>query len=257
MPSSQGTFTVQDVVLSALKKSGIIGLGQSPSGADVLDATDDLSDMMGQWNVKTWLVFEKLDLGFVADGRDTPYTVGPGGNFNVTQTNNDGRTRPDRIEAAYLRILPATNISGSGMPVDQPLTQILSREQYSRVALKKIVAFPKSYFYDTASPLGNLFVYPWPQAHLYETHIIVKNGYPLTLAQNTDLSTLPPAARAALRFCLAQRLRQAYGKGLRPDPELNKLAKDALTTLRNSQIQVPELKMPAIVLGRGSKYNIF
>lgn len=255
MPTSQGTFTVADVVTDALRKSGIIGLGQTPDGSDTLDAADDLSDMLAQWNVKTWLVFEKLDLGFVSDGRAGPglggaYTVGPGGNFNCTP-------RPDRVEAAYLRILANTNVSGSGMPVDQPLRQMFAREDYSRIALKQLVAFPRGYFYDTASPLGNLFIYPWPQANLYETHIIIKNSFPLYLPLNTDLSMLPPEVRAAMKFCLARRLRQGYGKGLRPDPELNALAKDALSTMRNSHIQVPELVMPQAVLGRGSLYNVY
>jgi hypothetical protein len=119
------------------------------------------------------------------------------------------------------------------------------------------VAFSKAVFYDTASPVGNLFVYPWPQGGgLYEIHIIVKNSFPLTLPLNTNLAMLPAPARAAMKFCLAKRLRQSYGKGLRPDPELNALARDALETMRNSQIQVPELVMPAMLTSRG-KYNIF
>lgn len=245
MSAVDGLFTVNDVVLTALRKSGIVGLGQYPDGSDVLDAQNDLSDMLAQWNVKTWLTFDKLDMGFVSDGRSLPYTVGPAGNFAVTQ-------RPDRIEAAYLRI-----IVNSGQPVDQPLKQLFSMEDYSRVALKKLIAFPKAYFYDTASPTGNVYFYPWPSASLYEMHIIIKNAFPLILPLNLSLVGLPAECRAAMKFCLARRLRQAYGKGLRPDPELNALAKDAEATMRNSHVQVPELKMPKAVLGRGNHYNIY
>lgn len=257
MSAIDGTFTCNDVVTQALKKSGIMGLGQSPypSGSDVLDAQNDFSDMLAEWNSKTWLVWNKLDLGFVSDGRAGPgmggaYTVGPGGNYNITPA-------PDRVESAYLRILANTTIAGSGMPVDQPLERIEAHEQYGRIALKQLVAFPKAYFYDSSSPLGNLLIYPWPQASLYEIHIIVKNVFPLILPLNTDLSMLPPVLRAAMKFNLAIRLRQAYGKGLREDRELTKLARSTLSTIRMSRIQVPELSLPGIVLGRGSLYNVF
>lgn len=262
-------FTAGTVVYAALKKSGVMGLGQSPypNGEDINDALDDLSDMLAQWNTETWLVWNKLDLGFVSDGRAGPglggaYTVGPGANFNV------GPGRPDRIESSYLRILANTQIAGSGMPVDQPLVEIPAHEQYGRIALKQLVAFTKSYFYDSSATIGggqasgttsvgNVYFYPWPQASLYEMHIIVKNCYPLDLPINTDLSGLPPACRAAMKFNLALRLRQGYGKGLRPDPELKALAKQSLAIMRQSQVQVPELSMPGMVLGRGSLYNIY
>jgi len=243
MSAVDGLFTVNDVIIAAFRKSGVLGLGQTLDGSDVLDGQNDLSDMLAQWNVKTWLVFERLDTGFVSDGRFTPYTVGPGGNFSLTP-------RPDRIEAAYLRILSST----PGQPVDQPLRIIPSREEYSNIALKQLVAFPKGVFYDTASPTGNLFVYPWPQGALYETHIITKNSFPLVLPLTLDLSTLPFETRAAMKFTLARRLRNGYGK--KADPELNALAKDALETMRNSHVQVPELKMPSAIMGR-SKYNIY
>lgn len=252
MSAIDGTFTVNDLVVAALRKSGIMGLGQSPypSGSDVLDAQNDLSDMLAQWNAETWLIWNKLDIGFVADGRSGPsmggaYTVGPGGNYSVTP-------RPDRIEKAYLRIL-----AFSTQPVDQVLEQIPAMEQYATIALKRLISFPKAYFYDSASPLGNLYIYPWPQAALYEVHIIIKNVFPLILPLNLDLSTLPPTFRAAAKFNLALRLRQAYGKGLRPDPELKVLAKKSLDLVRQSQIQVPELVMPRMVQGRGGLYNVF
>jgi hypothetical protein len=94
-------------------------------------------------------------------------------------------------------------------------------------------------------------------ASLYEMHIIVKNVYPLILPLNLSLAGFPPACRAAMKFNLALRLRQAYGKGLRPDGELKALAKSSLMTMRRSQVQIPELVLPSIVLGRGVLYNIY
>lgn len=269
MSAIDGAFTANDLVTAALKKAGIMGLGQSPypSGSDTLDALNDLSWMLAEWNDETYLSWAKLDLSFVSDGRAGPglggaYTVGPGGNFSTSSgPGGTSASRPDRIEAAYLRILGNT----SGMPVDQPLVQMPAREDYSKIALKQLVAFPKAYFYDTAATiggpstasLGNLFIYPWPQANLYETHIIVKTAFPTTFTYNTDFSGIPQIYRNAMIFNLALRLRQAYGKGLRPDAALEKLARASLWKIRQSNAQIPQMTMPEIVLGRGSLYNIF
>lgn len=63
MSANDGLFTVNDVVVQALRKSGILGLGLSlyPSGSEVLDAQNDLSDMLAQWNAEVPV----LDAGLV------------------------------------------------------------------------------------------------------------------------------------------------------------------------------------------------
>ena len=245
MSTVDGKYTVNDVVVAGLKKSGIIGSGQTANGSDILDAQNDLADMLAQWNTETWLVWDKVIAYFNADGRTTPYTVGPGGNYNVTP-------RPDRIEGAFVRILNVPN----GIPVDQPIRQIPAAEGYANIALKELVAFPKSYYYDPASPVGNLNIYPWPNAAIYGIGIVMKNVFPLVLPLTMSLANLPPACMPAMKFNLARRLRQAYGKGLRPDPELNKLAKASLAIIRASQIQVPEMTMPPMLIRTGW-YNIY
>lgn len=236
--------TAADIVIAGLKKSGIVGLGQSPDGSDTLDALSDLNDMVAQWASQRWMVYSELDLSFVSTGQTTPYTVGPGGNYNIT-------ARPDRIEAAYLRQL----INPPGLNVDTDLTVIPSREEYSTLSLKPLVSFPLYVFLDTAYPTANLFVYPWPNASIYEVHLILKNVFPV-YSINTVVS-LPGQYIAAMKFNLAKRLRQAYGKGLRPDPELNALARSSLDIVKQSNLQVPELIMPKSLISIGSGYNIF
>ena len=236
--------TVGDVVEQALKKSGILGDGQSASGSDTADAVTDLGDMLSQWNVKRWLVFHLLEFSYTSTGTTSGYTVGPSGNFNMTP-------RPNRLDAAYVR-----QIVNSGLNVDYPLTIIPSREEWSRISLKSLTSFPKYAFLDTESLLGVLYLYPWPQASTYSIHIIVKDVWPLTLTTATSFADYPAYSIPAMKFNLARRLRQGYGKGLRPDPELNLLAKDALETMRNAQVQVPELVMPTMLI-RPERYNIW
>jgi hypothetical protein len=235
--------TGADIVNQALKKAGILGVGRVPSAEDNNDALADLNDMLAEWNTQRWLVWDLLDLAVVSNGGSTPYTVGPGGLFNVSR-------RPDRLESAYLR-----QLVGAGLNVDTPLEIIPSYEEYSRISLKTLTSFPLYCFLDSSWPLGKLYIYPWPQANIYETHIQLKNVIPvITLV--TDMSTVPDHYIAAMKFNLAKRLRQAYGKGLAPDPELNGLARSSLDVVKQSNLQIPELVMPRTLIIQSSGYNI-
>jgi hypothetical protein len=235
-----------DIVNFALKKAGILGVGRAASATDSSDALADLNDMLSEWAQQRWMNWSLLDVGFVSTGGTGGYTVGPAGNYAVTP-------RPNRIEAAYVR-----QLVNSGLPVDTPLRVIEAREEFSRLALKTLVSFPRYVFLDTVFPTATLNIYPWPSAAIYEVHIILKNTQPI-IALATNLSAIVPAHYLpAMKFNLARRLRQAYGKGMKPDEELNRLAKNALDVVKQSNLQIPELVMPAaLVAGGGSGYNIY
>jgi hypothetical protein len=238
--------TGNDIVIAAAKKGGVLGLGQSLEGGDFVDILGDLNDMIAQWRRRTWLVFHLIDIAKVSDGRTTAYTVGPNGDFPTT-------FRPAHIEAAFLR-----QIVNVGLPVDYPLKVITARQQYNNLALKTLVSFSKYVFYDPAfpagTPLGNLLVYPWPNAAIYELHITAPEI--LNAVTSNGNINLPEEYFAALKFNLAKRVRQGYGKGKMPDEELNQLAADSLDVVRTASLAIPEMTMPRQLL-RPGRYNIF
>jgi hypothetical protein len=236
--------TGSDVVTQALLKAGVTGVGRVPSAQETNDALADLNNMLAEWNTQRWMIWDLLDLAFVSNGGTAPYTVGPGGNYDVSR-------RPDRLEAAFLR-----QLVGTGLNVDTPMEIIPSREEYSRLSLKTLTSFPLYAFLDSSWPLAKLYIYPWPQANIYETHIILKNVIPI-ISLVTDLSSIPDHYVSAMKFNLAKRLRQAYGKGTTPDPELNNLARSTLDVVKASNIQIPELVMPRTLITGGGGYNIY
>jgi len=234
------------IVSQSLFKAGITGRGITPSNADTQDALADLNDMLDQWSTDRYLVWHELNMGFVSDGRITPYTVGPGGDYNFTSV-------PNRVYSAFVRQLQNTG----NLTVDTPLRIIDAREEYDRINTKSLASFPEAVFLDTKLPLGQLYVYPWPSpAGQYAVYLTVKDVIPvITLA--TDMSALPKGYNAAMKFNLARRLRQGYGKGMKPDRELNLLANNALDTIMSANTQIPEAGMPPSLLQRGSGYNIY
>lgn len=235
--------TGTDIVTYALKKAGILGIGRNASAQDTTDALADLNDMIAEWNTQRWMIWDLLVPGVVSDGRTTFYTVGPGGDFNVAR-------RPDRLESGYLRQLVQ-----SGLNVDTPVTIIPSAEEYDRLSLKQLTSFSLYAFLDSSWPLGKIYIYPWPNASQYELFFRMKNVLP-NVVSYTDLSVLPDHYISALKFNLARRLRQAYGKGMAPDVELNNLARNSLEVVKSSNIQIPELVMPKVLTMMSSTYNI-
>lgn len=234
--------TPLDIITQAMKKAGVLGVGQTSLPEDTNDAFSDLNDMLGQWQRKRWLIVHLVDYSVTSSGAQS-YTVGPGSvSFNISP-------RPDRIESAFFRQI----ISSNPNQVDYPLTRIDAREDYNLIGLKQLSSFPQYYFYDSGYPIGTLYVWPVPQASLYSIHITVK----ATLSQFTDLAqtiSLPLEYMAALKFNLAVRLRQSYQ--LPPDPSLNGLATDALNVIRNANVQIARLQQPADLI-RPGLYNVF
>lgn len=232
--------TALDVITQSLKKAGILGVGQTALAEDTNDAFYDLNDMIAQWARKRWLMWHLLDVPLVSTGAMS-YTVGIGGDFNTP--------RPDRLEAAFFRQI----VPSQPNQIDYPLELIESREAYNNIALKSLMTFPTSIFYDAAYPLGTVYPWPVPQATIYEIHLTLKD----TLAQFATLTTvinMPPEFVAAMKFNLALRLRQSYQ--LPPDLALVALAKDSLAVIRSANTQIPTLNMPSDLI-RGGLYNIY
>lgn len=244
--------TAADIVRLALKDAGVLGVGQTANAEDTNDTFDTLNLMIGQWNVKRWLIYHLLDLHVVSTGA-VSYTVGPGGDFLDDSNTSTNVQRPDRLEDGcfYRQLVTAS----SPNKIDYPLSILQSREDYSRIGLKQLSTIPQYVFYDATNVNGLGVVYPWPvpQSTIYEIHIAVKDQ----LSQFANLATtinLPAPYLAALRYNLGVTIKPLYQ--MQPDPTLTALAMTSLNVIKNSNAQIPRLRIP-LALGRGYLYNIF
>jgi len=234
--------TVGDLINLAMKQAGVLGVGQTLSAEDSNDAFTLLNMMLAQWQIRRWLVWGLMDVSFQANGAQS-YTLGPGADFNTPYV--------DRLESAYFRYqIP----SGPSQEVDFPLTILQSYEDYGRLRLKQLESFPQFIFYDSAFPVGNVYVWPIPPTSQYYIHLLLKTQIGQFSAL-TETFTLPPQYLEAVLYNLAMRLRPMYQ--LPADMQLNALAADALVSIRNSNSQIPRLVMPRDLTGNGGWYNPF
>lgn len=240
--------TVRDICTAQLRECGALGVGQTALADDMTDAWARLQWMLQEWERKRWLVYHLVDLSKVSTGAQS-YTVGPNGDFNTGTALLTAR--PARLQSAFIRQIQTTPPN----QVDYPLEIIQSREDYNRIALKSLVAFPGAAFLDTDWPLGKLYVWPVPNANIYEIHISIAAQLPASFPSLNTTFTLPYEYYAAILYNGAMRLRPKYRIPTYPGDPLPGMAKDTLNVLRGNA-QIPRLVMPKGLMG-GTQYNIF
>jgi hypothetical protein len=211
--------TAGDLISLALRTAGILGQGQTAAAEDMSDGLSLLNMMLAQWQRKRWLVWSLVDTAVISTGAAS-YNVGPGQPFNIA--------RPDRIDAAFVRLLGT-----SPNPVDYPLAMIGSREDYAAIALKSLSTFPAGVFYESSFPVGVLHFWPIPPASQYELHITTKAQ--ITSYAQTDALALPPEYIEAALYSLAVRLAINYGLPASADHAAAMRA--ALNTIRQANVQ--------------------
>jgi hypothetical protein len=235
--------TGTDICTSALIRAGVLGVGNPPSSDQISRALVLLNDMLALWSHKRWLNYAEIDHTITVTGAQS-YTIGSGGDINVA-------SRPDRIEWGYVRLLNGGG--GGNLPVDIPLQQIYSYEDYSTVALKTLRTQPMAFFYDSAYPLGNIYPIPIPSdATRYELHFGTRTLLPVIVTPATNI-VLPPHYTYAMRWNLASECRAEWR--LPKAPDIDAKAADGIKTIRSSAVQVPSLSLPAGLGGSQGVYN--
>lgn len=232
----------QTLLVNALQDAGIVGIDESVEPSYLTRATRQANWILAQWARKRWLTYRIQDYSVVATG-NTSYSVGQGGEINISP-------RPDRLEYAFLRFLNTP--PGNNLNVDIPLGIIQSHEDYARIAVKNVGTIAWRVFYDPEWPVGKLYPWPVPQVSLYEIHV----GFKVVLPRFTNVQqpiNFPPEYEAALNWVLASRLRASYQ--LPPDQNVDKIARDALNTLRLANQAMPTLRMPQQLSRRGRAYD--
>lgn len=235
--------TAGDIIALILKTAGVVGSGQTPLAEDSNDTLNILNMMLGQWSQRRWLVYHLKDSYLQSTGALT-YSIGAGGDFNIA--------RPSKLDSVFTRLNPGANGAPDAQSVDYPCEIIEARETYNRIAAKGIPSFPQYAFYDSGFPLGTLYLWPSATTAL-EIHIATKD----VLSGFTNLKTainLPPEYFEAVYYNGVERVLAAYR--LPADPKIDGLAAAALQTIRTANVQVPRMKMPPPIVGRG-RYNIF
>jgi len=231
--------TPRDIVNLALKTANVVGVGQSSLPEDINDCFNMLNMMIAQWQRRRYMVYNLKTVSITATGA-TSYTIGLGQQFNTE--------RPAKIEAAFIRMQ-----GGSPLPVDYPLQVLRAKEDYDRISIKTLNAFPQYVFYDSAFPVGNVFVWPVPN-NQYQIFLTVMTQ--LQAFQNlSEVIVMPNEYLDALQWNLADRILTIYG--LPENPKITRYAEVSMRAIMENNSQIPLLHMPVALRGKSGAYNIY
>lgn len=240
--------TIGDICSQALRECGAVGVGQTPLADDVTDAWARLQWMLMQWERKRWLVYHLVDLSLISTGARS-YTLGPGGEFDTGPNS----ARQPKVSSAFVR----QQFLSPGNAVDYQLEILQSREDYNWITIKGLVAGPgEAVFVDSDWPLANVYIWPIPQASIYEIHLTVYSQLQFQYANLAQKFEFPFEYYAAMLYNLAVRLRPKYRLGTYPGDPLPGMARDSLSVMRLPGTQITKLRMPSTLRRRGL-YNIF
>jgi len=231
--------TPRDIVNLALKTANVVGVGQSSLPEDINDCFNMLNMMIAQWQRRRYMVYNLKTVSITATGA-TSYTIGLGQQFNTE--------RPAKIEAAFIRMQ-----GGSNLPVDYPLQVLRAKEDYDRISIKTLNAFPQYVFYDSTFPVGNVFVWPVPN-NQYQIFLTVMTQ--LQAFQNlSEVIVMPAEYLDAMQWNLADRILTIYG--LPENPKITRYAEVSMRAIMENNSQIPLLHMPVALRGKSGAYNIY
>jgi hypothetical protein len=231
--------TPRDIVNLALKTANVVGVGQSSLPEDINDCFNMLNMMIAQWQRRRYMVYNLKTVSITATGA-TSYTIGLGQQFNTE--------RPAKIEDAFIRMQ-----GGSNLPVDYPLQVLRAKEDYDRISIKTLNAFPQYVFYDSTYPVGNVFVWPVPN-NQYQIFLTVMTQ--LQAFQNlSEVIVMPNEYLDAMQWNLADRILTIYG--LPENPKITRYAEVSMRAIMENNSQIPLLHMPVALRGKSGAYNIY
>jgi len=160
MPS---TFTVNrdQIIQLALRKLGVLELGDTPDPATVANASLALNLFIKQCATEGLKIWKTSELVIPLTANKTTYVLGGPtsvtmyDSFNLTTPITD---KPLKVIQAWYRNTTAT------YPIDTPL-QVLSKQEYNILGSKFTTGVSNSIFYDVKQNNGVLYVYLTPDAY--------------------------------------------------------------------------------------------
>ena len=190
-----------------------------------------LNDMLDSWEIDRTLVFSVLSETFALVSGTASYTMGTAGAFNTF--------RPNRISNVFV------TLNG----VNFPVKELTDKRDYQNIPIKTNQGIPQYYYYDTAFPLGTLFIYPVINQ---TATITIDSWQQLTnFADLTTQYTFPPGYNRAINYNLAMEL--APEDGIRMTPEATMIAVESKANVRRKNLRRPVMKNETSYLSNGNR----
>jgi len=207
--SSTYTVTRDQVIALALRKLGVLELGDTPDANSIANANMSLNLLIKQFSTEGLKLWKNAELRIPLVGSNNYYVLGGSNSalmYDTTQPSTAVTDKPLKIlQAWYRNISVAPNI-------DTPI-QLLSKQEYNILGSKFSTGTANSIFYDVKALNGILYIYLSPDTYSLanlELHVVAQ--MPLNdMLLSTDIPDFPNEWMNTLIWNLADQLAIEYG----------------------------------------------
>ena len=193
------TTTALDMITDALQGIGVYAPGEPLRDSDLTTCMRRLNAMIDEWSNESLLCYTILEQSGVLIPGQWQYTIGAGGNFNMT--------RPLRIiESPGSCYIMDSNGNRYNL-------EVVPRNRWNLIGnIAQVTAnFPNTLFYDPQYPLGVINVYPIPNVGwtlYFDSYLQL-----VEFANATTVLSLPPGYEKAIE----DNLRVEFWPYFKPD----------------------------------------
>lgn len=202
-----------DLIKGALRLTGCIATGETPTADESNDALAALNDLLEIWSTQNLAVYGSADVSFNTVANQASYTIGPSGQW-VTD-------RPVRINDS-----PYCTVNGVDFGIE-----LIGQQDYDLIGLKtqpgQIV---ERLLYVNDNPSGRITLWPVPNAIVPITMNIDR-----ILTQVPTLATVmvfPPGYLLVMRYALGILLAPDYGRSIAP--EISSVAQSSFAAIKRA-----------------------
>ena len=228
---------VSTMIMRSLRLTGEKTRGGTLTSNEQTECLAELNSMLDSWSNERLMIFTVNQTSFALTASQGSYTIGNGGDFNMT--------RPTRIiDPCFIR-----DTDGSDTAL-----QIINVEAYGRIVDKDVDGtYPQYIYYDqgySATSTATIFFYPEPQAALTT---FINSLQPLTnFSTMTHNVLLPPGYQRAIEYNYAV---EASGGFTNVDPSVAIIARQSKAAIKTVNLPAPVSKLDAGIVG-GTRSNI-
>lgn len=233
---------------NALRLVNILDPTDTIDAEQLRDTFMILGDVVEELSINRQLIYRVVRSAFNLTSGQATYTIGTGGDFNVP--------RPlwiDDVGVVFDRT--------ASSPIEKPIGPMLTESAYASIPDKSATGpAPTMAFYDyqyapaLAVGLGNVVVYPKPDASLAQLVLYLPTPIPAFASYDTDY-TYPPGYQRLIRYKLAAEMCGFYG---RPVPSrVERTLIRAEGDLKRANFRPTDAKFPVSLSGgRRRGFNV-
>ena len=234
--SSSYTVTRDQIIALALRKLGVLEIGDTPDANQVADASMVLNLMIKQFSTTGLKLWKTTEIIVPLTANKTVYTLGGNSSDLMYDSLNPTVAITDKplkaIQGFYRN-------NQANPPIDVPV-MLVSKQEYNMLGSKFSTGVANTMFYDPKVTNGQLYVYLTPDSYASTNltlHLVVQ--LPLAdLSKATDIPDFPNEWMNTLVWNLADQLALEYGVPMNARQEITMRASAYKEQLTDWDVEV-------------------